>query len=184
MTESFRDPQPPSERSLAPGREYYRDPRLKPPLLAGLLSLMPGLGQAYLGYTRLAFLHALAAATFIALMSTNALHSLEPLVGVLMVFFWLYNLVDAHRRALLINEALLRVDRPELPEDLGQMTVGVRLGLGILLILVGVLTFLHRHFHISLAWLAEWWPLGLAGFGLYLVVKAVKDRTARTDLQD
>src|SRR5689334_17791091 len=100
---------------IPPARaEYYRDPRYKSPLLTGFLSLMPGVGQVFLGYTRLGFIHGVTAAILICLMSSNQLGRLEPLVGVFMVFFWLYNLVDAYRRAVLLNEALARLETPQL----------------------------------------------------------------------
>lgn len=170
------DSKPQPEALSLPPQGYYRDPRLKSPLLAGALSLMPGLGQAYLGFTRLAFVHGFAAASFIALMSTNRLGAMEPFVGVLMTFFWLYNLVDAHRRALLINEAVLRMDHPELPEDFGQLSFGARLGFGIGLLVFGTMSLMSLRFGVSFAWLATWWPVAFLALGLYLVVKAFKDR--------
>lgn len=162
-------------------RTYYRDPRLKSPVLAAMLSLMPGLGQVYLGFNRLGFVHASSAAVLVALLSSNRLGALEPMVGLFLAFFWLYNVVDAHRRALLLNEALLSLERAELPDGLGDLPFGGRLALGIGLIVVGALSFLSIHFGISFAWLMGWWPLVFVAFGLYLVVRAVKDRAAPAD---
>lgn len=164
-----------------PARGFYRDPRLKSPVLAAVLSLMPGLGQVYLGFTRLGFVHGLSAAVMVALMSSNRLGVLEPLVGFSLAFFWLYNVVDAHRRALLLNEALLRLEPSEVPADLEAFPAGVRLALGVGLIFTGILSFLSKHFGLSFAWLLEWWPLGLVALGLYLVVRALKDRPAPPD---
>lgn len=168
----------PDAPAAVPARGFYRDPRLKSPVLAAVLSLMPGLGQVYLGFTRLGFVHGFSAAAMIALMASNRLGALEPLVGFSLAFFWLYNVVDAHRRALLVNEALLRLEPSELPDDLGALPVGVRLALGLGLIGVGILSFLSKFFGLSFAWLLDWWPLGFVALGLYLVVRAVKDRTA------
>lgn len=172
------DPKPAPQ---LPPRDYYRDPRLKSPVVATVLSLMPGLGQVYLGYTRLGFLHASAMAAFIALMSSNRLGGLEPFFGVSMAFVYLYNLVDAHRRALLYNEAVLRMEAPELPDGLGALSFRARVGLGVGLILFGLGSLLSFRFQISFAWLAEWWPLGLVALGLYLVLKAVKERGASAE---
>lgn len=160
---------------------YYPDPRAKSPITATVLSLMPGLGQVYLGYTQLGFIHAATAAIFIALMSSNQLGRLEPFFGVSMTFFFLYNLVDAHRRALLLNERLAQVaqvESPLLPDGFGSVSFGGRLGAGVLLIVGGVLSLLHLRFGVSLAWLADWWPLGLVGFGVYLVVRTLQERAA------
>ena len=178
------DPTPrPAPYGLPPaGRpDYYRDPRYKSPVLATVLSLMPGLGQVYLGYTRLGFIHGLAMATFIALMSSNKLGMLEPFFGVSMAFFVLYNLVDAHRRATLLNEAIARMETPDLPDGFGAVSFNARIGLGLGLILLGGMSLLSIWFQFSFAWLEHWWPVGLLGFGVYLVVKALKDRAAQSD---
>lgn len=159
--------------------DYFRDPRYKSPMLAAVLSLMPGLGQVFLGYTRLGFIHAGTIAVFISLMSSNRLGLLEPAVGIFMAFFWLYNLVDAYRRALLLNEAISRMETPELPDGFGAVSFGGRLAAGIVLIFVGMLALLNLRFNISLAWLEQWWPAGLVLLGVYLVARAVKDRSAQ-----
>ena len=167
---------------LPPGpRDYYRDPRYKSPLVATVLSLMPGLGQVFLGYTQLGFLHAGVACALIALMSLNRLGGMEPGVGIFMVFFWLYNLVDAHRRALLLNEATTRMETPELPDGFRAVSFQGRIAAGVMLILVGVLSLLSLRFGISMDWLMNWWPAGLVLAGLYLVVKAISDRAPKAD---
>jgi TM2 domain-containing membrane protein YozV len=160
-------------------RDYYRDPRLKSHVVAGLLSLMPGLGQAYLGFTRLAFIHGLTAATFVALMSTNKLGDFTPFVGILMFFFWLYNLVDAHRRALLVNDLILRAEQPELPDGLGQLSSGAQVGFGLAFLAFGSMSLLSTRFGISFAWLLKWWPAAFILLGLWLVLKAIRDRAPK-----
>lgn len=170
----------PAPYLLPPGArpDYFRDPRAKSPILAGVLSLMPGLGQVYLGYTQLGFIHAAVFASFVALMSSNQLGPLEPFVGISMAFFFLYNLVDAHRRALLLNESLAQLEKPALPDGFGTVSLGGRMALGVGLILVGLLTLLNLRFGLSLAWLERWWPAGLVLLGIYLVARAIKDRAA------
>ncbi|HET8715827.1 MAG TPA: hypothetical protein VFM16_08375 [Holophagaceae bacterium] len=171
-------PQPdPQDPAFLRPRDYYRDPRLKAPILAGLLSLMPGLGQAYLGFNRLALIHGITAATFVALMSTNRLGDLTPFVGFLMFFFWLYNLVDAHRRALWVNERLLRAEpETELEDGLGTMTPGAKAGFGLAFLAFGTMSLLATRFGVSFAWLARWWPAAFILLGLWLLLKALKDR--------
>jgi len=182
--ESSSDQTPkPAPYLLPPGArpDYFRDPRHKSPILAGILSGMPGLGQVFLGYTRLGFLHAAAAALLVGLMSSNRLGALEPVVGLFLTFFWLYNMVDAYRRALLLNEAISRLETPDLPDGFGAVSFGGRLAVGVGLIVVGMLTLLNLRFNFSLAWLNQWWPAGLVLLGLYLVIRAIKDRTAQAE---
>jgi hypothetical protein len=114
-------------------------------------------------------------------MNSNQLGHLEPFVGISMAFFFLYNLVDAHRRALLVNERLAQMESLPLPDGFGTVSFGGRLALGTGLIFVGLLSLLHIRFGFSLAWLERWWPAGLVLLGLYLVVRAVKDREAQTE---
>ena len=45
-----------------------------------------------------------------------------------------------------------------------------------MLVLLGVLIFLNRNFDFSLEWLADWWPLGVIGLGVWLIVKARRGR--------
>jgi len=170
----------PAPYLLPPGPrpDYYRDPRAKSPVLSTVLSLMPGLGQVYLGYTQLGFIHAAVFASLIALMSSNQLGRLEPFVGVSMAFFFLYNLVDAHRRALLLNESLAQLEKPTLPDGFGTVSLGGRLALGVGLILIGLLSLLNLRFGLSLVWLERWWPAGLVLLGIYLVARALRDRAA------
>ena len=62
---------------------------------------MPGLGQVYVGYYQRGFIHVLVAATIITLLANGAADALIPLLGLFLGFFWLYNMVDAYRRASL-----------------------------------------------------------------------------------
>lgn len=166
----------PDESPLRAARDFYRDPRLKSPIVATVLSLMPGLGQVYLGYTRLGFIHGFTLAALIALLSSNHLGGLEPLFGVSLAFFYLYNLVDAHRRAVLLNEAVLRLEVPELPDGFGAVSTGARILMGLALIVVGMGALLSLEFGISFAWLERWWPAGLVAAGLILVWQALRER--------
>ena len=148
-----------------------RDPRYRRPWLAILLSfLMPGLGQVYVGYYRDAFVNIAVIGSVIALLSSGMVPGLEPLLGMFLAFFWLYQTVDAGRRATLYD--LYLVNRAgeggDLPE-LGSLPHGgdARLA-GVVMVVVGVLAFLHTRFGLSLAWLETWWPLFLVVAGAWL----------------
>lgn len=154
-------------------RDYLRsDPRLKSPVVATLLSIMPGLGQAYLGYYQLGFVNVLVVASLITLLA-NDIGGLTPLVAIFMAFFWLFNLVDAGRRAVLLNQVVTHMETPELPNAIG--VKGRAFG-GLLLIAVGVLSIAHIRFGVSLVWLQNWWPAALVVAGVYLVWKAITER--------
>jgi TM2 domain-containing membrane protein YozV len=156
-----------------------RDPRRKSATLAVLLSLMPGLGQVYVGYYRRGFLHILVIASLITMLA-NDFGPLNPLLGLGLAFFWLYNMVDAGRRAAYTNMLLQAQQGGLLPEeiDLSGMTGGSRAG-GIVLILLGFLFLMNTRFDWDFRWLEEWWPLGFILLGAWLVYKDVLGRTRR-----
>lgn len=160
------------------------DPRQKSPFLAGLLSAMPGLGQVYVGYYQRGFVHALVVAVLLSVVSSGDLEALTPLAVVFMSFFWLYNIIDAARRASLYNQALAGIGEVDLPEDFKVPGFRGSVMGGTLIAAAGVVLLLHTRFGVSLDWLEEWWPAGLIGFGVYLVWKAWQERprTERSSL--
>jgi hypothetical protein len=152
-----------------------RDPREKSVPLACILSLMPGLGQVYVGYYQRGFIHSLVVAALITALSTNDLRDLTPLFAMFLCFFWLYNVIDAGRRASLYNQALLGSESIELPRDFALPLRGSVWG-GLLLIAAGGILLSNTRFGISLEWVEEWWPVAPILFGIYLLVKAIQDR--------
>jgi len=180
---------PPAEparpRPYADPRErYVDDPRRKRLLLAGLLALMPGLGHVYVGYYRQAFQNILVVCLTILFLSSGAVHPIEPPFGLFLAFFWLYNVVDAVRRASLYNQALAGLRAMDLPDDaqpalpVWPLKVG-SLGGGIFLIVLGFVMFSHTMFDWSLEWIADWWPMALVGVGAWLVYEDLKARARR-----
>lgn len=153
-----------------------KDPLEKRPWWAAIFSLVPGLGQVYVGYTQLGFVHALVVGACIMVMSILESEALMPLVSVFLLFFWLYNVVDAYRRAKLYNEARAgRLDL-ELPLEMPAASFrGSLIGGGVLMAL-GVLLLSNTLFGLSLAWVEDWWPLVLVAGGAYLFLMALRDR--------
>ncbi len=166
-------PQPAYVPTAYGRKELYRDDsRYKSPALATLLSLMPGLGQIYIGYYQQGFINILVVASLIALLA-RGVGALEPLLGLFLAFFWLYNLVDAARRATFYNQALAGLGPTELPGvPKAPDRRGALLG-GILMIIVGGLAFAHMQFGMPLEWLERWWPLALVIMGGYLIFQSV-----------
>ena len=171
-------PPPPQSAPPAPAlAPAVNDPRRKKPFLAAILSLVPGLGQVYVGYYKRGFINAITIAVLVSFMSLGV-EALAPLVGIFMGFFYLYNIVDAGRRASLYNQALAGGAEIELPEDF--KTPGLRGSIvgGAALILIGLIILSNTAFGASLEWLEDWWPLAVIGFGAYLVVKAMQEKSA------
>ena len=162
---------PPSMQGAAP--RLHR----KSPFLAGVLSLMPGIGQVYVGYYKLGFIHIAVFATIIALLASPSFSALSPALGIFLGFFVIYTIVDACRRATLYNLALDGVRGIDLPDMNGlPPKLQGSVGGGVALIVVGVLLLSNTLFGFSLDWLESWWPLGLVGLGAWLVVKARQER--------
>jgi hypothetical protein len=141
----------------------------KSPVAAVILSSLPGLGQVYVGYYQRGFIHIAVAATVITLLNTRGLRELEPLLGVFLAFFWIYNMIDAGRCAAAVNrgaEAGMQPQLPELPAAVGGGSVFA----GVLLVVVGLIILGRTVLGISLDWLASWWPLLLVVFGVRMIV--------------
>ena len=162
-------PSPPAAPSYAGAGELPR----KNPAVAGVLSaILPGLGNLYLGYTKMGFLQVVVFGGTITLLATEAFPALAPLLGIFLGFWWFFGIIDAHRKAKLYNHFLVRgADLPGLPGDLDLPGEGSLTG-GILTVAVGLLLFLHTRFDLSLTWVEDWWPLILVGFGVWLIVQA------------
>jgi hypothetical protein len=154
------------------------DPRRKSPLLACILSVMPGLGQVYVGYYRLGFIHMAVwgGALALAIWSGGQVPSLLPVCVVFVVFFYLYNVIDAGRRAIFYNQALAGIEGVELPTEMSLPTPGGSVAGGAVLIVVGAVLLTNTLFDMSLAWLEDWWPVGLVLGGAWLVARGVQER--------
>jgi hypothetical protein len=155
------------------------DPRRRRPILAMILSLAPGLGRVYCGYYRRGFIHAITVGVLITLLANQQPEPLMPLVGIFLGFFWLYNVVDAGRRAMLINEALAGRSEIELPSDFELPGPRGAIVGGVVLVAVGLVLLSNTWLGVSLDWLEQWWPAALVLFGGWLVYRAVQDRTRR-----
>lgn len=164
----------------APPVPPFRDPRTKSPVLAAVLSLMPGLGQVYVGYYPRGFVHVVVVAGIISILSaSNGHQAYIPLLAMFMVFFWLYNVIDAARLASLYNQAMAGGREPDLPEGFQLPGMGGSILGGAILIGSGFVLLLHTRWGVRLDWVEEWWPVFPMLFGAYLLGKAVLDRGKR-----
>jgi hypothetical protein len=171
-------PRPPAAVPVMPASAF--DPRTKSPLLASFLSMMPGLGQAYIGNYGLAFIHILVFAGCITIVANDARELTLPLLPIFIGFFWLYNIIDAGRRAALYNYAVQAGAGLELPKDaLATPRAGGSIAAGLLLVGGGIIALSSTRFGISLRWIEEWWPLAPIAFGGWLIGRAILDRKER-----
>jgi hypothetical protein len=144
----------------------------KSQVLATVLSMMPGLGQIYVGYYQQGFIFVLIPASIIALLASGSANGLEPLLGMFIAFFWVFNMIDANRRALHYNRCLDGLGAEGIPEDFKMPGAKGSIPAGIILMALGLLIILDLNFGVSMDWIEDWWPLALVAFGGYLVFKA------------
>ena len=171
-------PQPAVTYAPAPQPQVPRD--RKSPLLACILSAMPGLGQVYVGYYQRGFLHAIIVAAVIFILNSG-MRGMEPLLGPLLAFFWLYNIIDAGRRAAHYNRAAAGEESFEMPKDFSMPGIQGSIFGGLVLIAVGAIFLSHTVWGISLEWVEDWWPLAPILFGVYLIGKSVAERLKAED---
>lgn len=168
-------PPPPPAQYLREDRKRLRkDSGLpyKSPALALWLSSMPGLGQVYVGYYQLGFQYLLVAAGTIAILNMHLPDALSPLFGIFLAFFWVFNMLDAHKRAHHYNRALDGLSGEELPDDFKVPGAKGSMPAGVILVIIGTLAILDMNTDFTLEWLEDWWPLGLVVGGLWLILKA------------
>ncbi len=154
------------------------DPRRKSPRAAALLSIVPGLGQVYIGFYTRGF--TLTAVWLMLLMVVvNAPRGLEPAPGFALFFLWLFNLIDAGRMAALYNHAAAGTAAIELPEDFKIPAMGGSIVGGALLVLFGAVALSNTLFGLSLEWVESWWPVFPLALGCYLVARGVIEHQDR-----
>ena len=156
------------------GAQAQPDFNRKSPVLATLFSLMPGLGQVYVGYYIQGFINVFIAAGTIAILASTLFRGAVPFMAMSLAFFWIFQMVDANRRAYHYNRVMEGLKGEEVPDGFGMpKTKGSILG-GAVLIFIGILFILDLNFAISMEWIENWWPLALILAGANLIFKARK----------
>jgi hypothetical protein len=163
-----------------PSKKKRAVPGGKSRWLACILSILPGLGHVYVGYMQQGIMLALLYAASITIISSDAAGAFEPFFGIFLTFLTFYAIIDAGRRASAYNNALAGIEVPgvALPSESMGWTYGSRVAGG-LLILFGLLLLLHTLFGVTMAWVADFWPLALIGFGIYIFRKGTQERRER-----
>lgn len=171
--------------------EHEREPPLKMAWAAGLLSLVPGLGQVYVGLVTRGVAH-FVILLVIAQLAGVVSGVLAPLFALGWIVYYVWQLADAVGCARDVNR-LGRVPDREEARALGRGPIpGTQRGsrrFGILLVVVGGVLAL-QNFGFA-GWigptLATWWPVLLIAFGAWLMHRSRVERdeahrAARLDL--
>ena len=149
----------------------------KRPLLAGVLSGFPGMGNVYNGLYVRGLIQFLIVAGLLGLVN----HSSNVFFIMTMIFFWAFSMLDSYRQAMLINygyaQDLGLVDRPDRPSA-GQGGLIA----GIVLTLLGIVATLEQYVDIDLRWLYDLWPVLLIGVGIWLIVASIRERNKAAEL--
>jgi hypothetical protein len=157
-----------------PPKDFSVDARRKSPVLATLMSLMPGLGQIYIGYYQQGFINIVVIAGLISLLNYDGISdNLKPFLALFMAFYWLYNMVDAYRKSTFYNQVLAGLGTLDMPE--GEQLPGARGSLagGVVMIAAGGIALAHTRFGMPIDWIERWWPMALILMGAYLLYQSL-----------
>jgi hypothetical protein len=160
-----------------PSQRQAFDPRRKSPILDTVISIVPGIGQIYIGYYLRGILTAAVFLIFV-IASAEMARDLGPPLAMAALFIWIFNLIDAGRMAALYNHAAAGSDRIEMPSDLKLPKLGGSIMGGLILLLFGGIALSNTAFGYPLDWLERWWPAFPAALGLYLLARGVMDAMA------
>jgi hypothetical protein len=174
MHDSTQSAQPESPRYAIPEPPpaMRPSPARKSAALATVLSCMPGLGQVYVGYYQQGFVNVAVVALCITMLGSGTARGFEPLFGVFLAFFWMYNMIDANRRAHHYNRMADGMAGESIPEEFPVPGARGSIPVGVFLVVMGTLFLLDLNTDLSMTWIEDWWPLVLVGGGVWLIVKA------------
>ena len=137
----------------------------KSPAMAATLSLMPGMGQIYVGFYMAGFINLMVVASIITLLNSSISNNMQPFFALFLTFFWIFNMFDASKRARLYNEFLAGTEE-EKPIPTDSSLVG-----GIVLMILGLFLTLTITFNMELDFLDQFWPIGILGIGVYMLFR-------------
>jgi hypothetical protein len=146
----------------------------KSAVLAGFLSIFPGLGHLYLGLYQRGIFFGLA---FVMCISLSA-HGHGGFFGPLVAFTWFFAVIDAVRQAHAINRGYVTEGgyaASPLPARRGSGTAG--LTWGVVLVGVGLLWLIDQYVDIDWSFLDKWGaPAAFILLGLVLIVSHVRKK--------
>src|SRR5215469_12871365 len=95
----FTPPQPPPGFAAAPPPVARRADQSVSPALAFFLGLIPGVGAIYNGQYAKGLVHAIVWGVLMSIANARAAHGLEPIFVMLVIAWWAYMAIEAHRTA-------------------------------------------------------------------------------------
>ncbi len=146
----------------------------KSPSAAAWLSLMPGMGQIYVGHLISGFINIAIVAAIITMLSSGHAHRMEPFMAMFLAFFWVFNMFDAAGKARAYNRQVAGKEEMESPTD--SPLVG-----GIVLLILGAFLTLTITFNMDLEWIEPLWPVAILLVGIYLIMKYRKTKNQLSD---
>lgn len=146
-------PPPISEAGASPG-------------LAFLLGLIPGVGAIYNGQYAKGLVHAVVWGLLMSIADSNAVHGLEPVFVMLVIAWWAYMALEAHRTAQRLASGEV-VDEYSSILDLRSGASFPLAAVG--LIVLGVLLLLHTLDLLDFERVARYWPVLLIAAGVYML---------------
>lgn len=143
------------------------------PGLAFILGLIPGVGAIYNGQYAKGLVHALVFGMFVTMLN-HGVGGFEPLIGIAMAVFVCYMPFEAYHTAkrrmlgIAVDEfsSLMQYD-----PNSGRLPVAP-----VLLIVLGTIFLLSNFDFIRVETILRFWPLGLIGFGVYMLLGRVKSQ--------
>jgi F0F1-type ATP synthase assembly protein I len=162
-------PVPPPAPAVVPVPTFVER---KSPGLAGLLSVMPGLGHLYLGLYNRAFMIVGAFCLAIFMSARGGGEFFGPVIG----FIWFFGIIDAVRQARAINLGIVTESGYAPNEQLRKAAKGTAgLFWGVVMVGIGTLWLLDRYVDIDWSFMDEWGtPLALMLLGLILIISHVR----------
>src|SRR5260370_1401131 len=151
------------------------------PGVAAWLGLIPGVGAMYNGQFAKAFVHVVIFGGLVVAVSN--IEWAEPLFGLLIAFFLLYMIIDAHRTAramqlgqpapdMLGLERMFGIQDPQAGHTGAAFNASGNVPMGaVVLIAIGVLFLMGNLGVFQLLHFGKLWPVLLIGLGLWLAYR-------------
>jgi hypothetical protein len=168
-------PPPPAYAPPSPGYAPpvgFAPPAARPgsvsPALAFFLGLIPGVGAIYNGQYAKGIVHGLVWGLLMSIADSRAAHGLEPIFVMLVIVWWAYMAIEAHRTAQLIASGQPVDEFSSIVSLNGRGDQAVVAG--VILVVLGVILLLRTLNVLDIDELmARYWPVLLIAGGAWLL---------------
>jgi hypothetical protein len=136
------------------------------PALAFFLGLIPGVGAIYNGQYAKGLVHAVVWGLLMSIADSSAAHGLEPVFVMLVIAWWAYMALEAHRTA----QRLAAGEAVDEYSSILDMRAGSSFPVAAVgLIVLGVLLLLHTLDLLDFERVARYWPVLLIAAGVAML---------------